>query len=153
MNAEHVLEVNFKFSKSRRSALEVHFCTWRTKKPLSEYNFVLEERRPRSRSTVLQNEERQNRSWSSIFFLLEDRSTLLFKYSCERSYSEPRSPIWSEPCYRYISSVHGCTLRSEGLLPFDFEIGACNSIGPSDQATTALLCFDGQTSPYTSCHT
>ena len=53
---------------------------------------------------------------------------------------------------RQLSSVRDCSLRREGKLPFDFYLGACNTIGPSETAETALLCFDYSTSPYTSCH-
>ena len=49
----------------------------------------------------------------------------------------------STPDYsRQILEVGACGLTKIGLLPFDFEFGACNSFLAKDNTQHALLCFD-----------
>ena len=43
---------------------------------------------------------------------------------------------------RQFLSVDNCQLKREGTLPFDFELGACNTVDQLNGAQLALLCFD-----------
>ena len=43
---------------------------------------------------------------------------------------------------RQLSSVGKCGLKFEGILPFDLQLGAANTVDESNGAQSALLCFN-----------
>ena len=52
---------------------------------------------------------------------------------------------------RQVLSVDNCQLKNEGILPFEFTSGACNTVDQSNGAQSALLFWPKRLVPGTKC--